>query len=120
MTATYEPFSATIRRVGDITIFELEGELDASSATNLAQAVETALTAGELHVVVDLAHVAFIDPTGIAALLDAHVQAADLGGRLRVQCPSVPAAHALETAGVAHLLEISADPVLEGPHPWVA
>ena len=96
-----------------MTIFELQGELDASSATNLAQAVDAALAADERTIVVDLAHVAFIDPTGIAALLDAQVHTDELGGRMLVQCPSVPAAHALETAGVAHLLEISTEPVVD-------
>lgn len=96
-----------------MTIFELQGELDASSPTDLTQAVDAALAAGERTIVVDLAHVAFIDPSGIAVLLDAHVRANELGGRLLVQCPSVPAVHALETAGVAHLLEISTEPVVD-------
>jgi anti-sigma B factor antagonist len=113
MTATFEPFSTTIRRHGVFTIFELEGELDTSTAAGLEAAVDAALAGGERQLVVDLGHVAFMDPAGVAAVVAAQERTRAQGGRLVVQCPSVPAEHALDSAGVADVVEVVTDPLIE-------
>jgi anti-anti-sigma factor len=61
----------------------LAGEVDISSADTLTQALRAARCRG-CGLIIDLAHVTFLDSTGIAALLMAHRQTAAAGQTLTV------------------------------------
>lgn len=114
MAPAHEEFSTIVRREDDVTILELHGELDATTAGRLDTCLEGALMAGARRVSLDLQHVAFIDSAGIGAIVGAFIRLRDLGGRLTVRSPSLPAEHALGIAGVLRLLSAQAD---IGEHP---
>jgi anti-anti-sigma factor len=63
-------FEATVRRVEDVPVVSLTGELDMATAPQLEEAVERA-PAGS-RVIVDLSELAFIDSSGIRALLQVY------------------------------------------------
>ena len=108
--AAHEPFSTTVRKEGDVAVFELRGELDATTAWRLDRYIDAALEAHEREVVLDLEHVAFIDSAGIGAIVGAFVRLRDAGGTLVLTSPSIFAEHALELGGVTGVVQIVSDP----------
>jgi anti-sigma B factor antagonist len=60
-------FATATRRVGDLLVVSLTGELDMATAPEFEQAVESAQEGSAI--VVDLRELTFIDSTGIRALL---------------------------------------------------
>ena len=107
--AAHEPFSTTVRKEGDVAVFELHGELDATTAWRLERYVDAALAAGDHDVVFDLEHIAFIDSAGIGAVIEAYLRVRDLGGQLAIKSPSLFAEQTLELSGVTRLVEIVSD-----------
>ena len=82
-------------------IVHLEGELDAFVAPELRERLRVAIEAapaGEL--VVDLAHVTFLDSTILGALVGALRQMREAGGELRLVYPPHPAVRIFELTGL--------------------
>ncbi len=77
------------------TGWQISGEIDAHTAPQLAEAMQT-LPDGL--VTVDVAGVSFMDSSGLRVLMEAAVRAREAGGDLVVARP---------TAGIARLIEIS-------------
>ncbi|MCW3040436.1 MAG: anti-sigma-factor antagonist [Solirubrobacterales bacterium] len=65
-------------------VLRLSGRLDLVSAAQLRKHVERAVDDGHVRVVTDLAGVAFIDSTGLGALIAALKHARQAGGELRM------------------------------------
>jgi anti-sigma B factor antagonist len=86
-------------RIGGARGLKLEGDLDASSATRFTEAVEFAVwgTAGAF--VLDLTGVAFLDSTGLHALLRARAVLAREDRPLALLLPPGPARRVLDLAG---------------------
>ncbi|HEX5541434.1 MAG TPA: SigB/SigF/SigG family RNA polymerase sigma factor [Micromonospora sp.] len=75
----------SVRRAGERMIIEVSGEVDRESSDRLRRAVLDAVAAGQpAEVVVDLADVATLDASGIAALLAARGAAQRAGVALRL------------------------------------
>jgi anti-anti-sigma factor len=68
-------FEATARRIDDVPVVSLTGELDMATAPRLQEAVERAQ--GGSRVIVDLSELAFIDSSGIRALLQVYESGQD-------------------------------------------
>jgi anti-sigma B factor antagonist len=77
----------------------IEGELDLSVAGRLQGALER-VTAECDRVIVELEDCEFIDSTGIAVLIRAHLELERRGGRLLVCRPSDQVLRVLEVAGL--------------------
>jgi anti-anti-sigma factor len=107
--AAHEPFSTTVRKEGDVAVFELHGELDATTAWRLERYVDAALAAGDRRVIFDLEHIAFIDSAGIGAVVEAYLRVRDLGGHLAIKSPSLLAEQTLELSGITRLVEVVSD-----------
>src|SRR5436189_5034441 len=75
------PFSIDVAQEGDRTSLTLQGELDLATVGELEDALRTRLEAGE-DVVVDLRGLAFMDSSGVRALVASHQSAQDHGGSL--------------------------------------
>ena len=95
-------FETDARRMGDVVVVSLTGELDMATAPAVQEAVERAQ--GEGPIAVDLRELTFIDSTGIRALLDIYAAGQDghsavsfIRGPKRVQ-------RVLQLAGVEQLL----------------
>jgi anti-anti-sigma factor len=82
------PFEATAARLDDgVRVIAVRGELDLSTATDLEDPLEEAVSRGDASVLIDLSECEFIDSTGIALIVRAWQRldrAADGEGQGRV------------------------------------
>ena len=62
----------TVHQTGDHSVIAVAGDVDAATAPALRQALEAAFADGQLHVVLNLEHVPFLDSAGLGVLVAAH------------------------------------------------
>ncbi|HEY1480984.1 MAG TPA: STAS domain-containing protein [Gaiellales bacterium] len=80
-----EPFTIEVTRVGDdVDVIAVAGELDFNEAPGLARTLEQLRGEGSRWFVLDLADLAFIDSSGINALVVAAKATAAAGGAVIV------------------------------------
>jgi anti-sigma B factor antagonist len=75
------PFSIDVAHQGGRTLLSLSGELDIATVGELEDAINGRLKAGE-EVVIDLRSLAFMDSSGVRALVAGHQAASERGGSL--------------------------------------
>ncbi len=73
-----------IEQQAGVALFRPEGRLDLVSAAQLKQQLSDAVAAGAQRLVVDMAGVAFIDSSGLGALIGGLKAARLAGGDLRI------------------------------------
>jgi len=89
---------------GGTRVIEVRGELALATAPTLGQRIRRPLFwEGAERVVVDLSAVAFIDSSGLRALVVGHKALEERGGSLVVANPSAMAARLLEVTGLKTL-----------------
>ena len=71
-----------VARHDDYTILSPQGEIDFATGPQLKDAITELLVAGEVHLVVDLLKVDFIESTGLGALIGGRRRAHALKGSL--------------------------------------
>ena len=98
-----ELMSVTRSAGGRITV---EGEVDCSTAPQLAACLDSALTSGSAEVVVDLTAVTFLDSAGLHTLVSAHGRATGLGIPLRVRVATRAVLRPIQVTGLEHVLSI--------------
>ena len=69
-------------------IVHARGEVDLHSASDLSDRLLAAIDNGTPQLVIDLTEIAFIDSTGLGALVAAHNGATERGISMHVVCPS--------------------------------
>ncbi len=112
MAATSNPngvanFAIDERRVGHVSVLEVGGDLDLSSAPALCSRLEQLLGDRPADVVVDLSRLEFCDATGLRALAGAVEEARIRLARLLIVAPSRPAAaRGFEIAGAVAFLPL--------------
>ena len=84
--------SVRTRRVGEIPLIELAGELDISTAPDVDRELSKIERQKPHTLVVDLRELTFIDSTGLRTILSADARCRQYGGRL-VIVPGPPAVH---------------------------
>ena len=100
-----ERLTISTSATGGTTTLTLEGDLDPSSAPDLAAAVGEALTRDGLEdLVIDVAGLAFIDSSGLSALVNGHTDAAEVGVRFSVANPTSLCERLFEATGLGDLL----------------
>ena len=70
----------------DVPVVKVSGEVDVYSAPALKEQLTGLLTSGASSVVVDLTDVAFLDSTGLGALVEARAATSEAGGSLPLVC----------------------------------
>jgi anti-sigma B factor antagonist len=70
----------------DIPVVAVSGEVDVYSAPELKESLAQLLQSGAKSVVVDLTDVAFLDSTGLGALVEARAATGDAGGSMAIVC----------------------------------
>jgi anti-sigma B factor antagonist len=95
-------------RVGHRLVVSLAGEVDLASVGALQRAVDRVRTCGAAEVWIDLTRVGFIDSTGLSALLAAR-RALIPERELVLICPTGPALHVIEVAGLDRIFTIRPD-----------
>jgi anti-anti-sigma factor len=79
---------------------QVEGELDLAVAEQLADALNRAKAAECRHLLIGLEGCEFIDSTGIATIVHAHNEFAEMGGRLAVYSPAAQVLRVLSLTGL--------------------
>lgn len=102
-------FRASVIARSPETVVHLHGDLDLASAGDLVAVVQEELRAGSAHLVIDLLDLAFIDSTGLGAIVRLQEQAAHEGVDLVVRNPSALATRAFEITGAGSLLDVGID-----------
>ncbi len=107
MATNPPPFSVSVQQAeGDVTV-RVFGEVDMESSpvlkSNLIQLAQT----GAQRVTVDLGETAFIDSTGLHALVTALQELRGRGGDLVVRSPSKSAARLLELTGFDTFVQVT-------------
>jgi anti-anti-sigma factor len=90
-------------------MLSVSGEIDLATAPQLTDAVDAALGNGARELWIDLTDTAFMDSSGLHALLAARRRAHELNRRLAVICPGGPVRRLFDVAGVADKLPVYAD-----------
>jgi anti-sigma B factor antagonist len=116
-TPSPAPFQVRVSADGDNVTLHLVGDLDLTAAENFRACVEGAVESNGGAVVVDLGDLAFIDSTGISALLVMRRHLEGQGRKLRVANVSAGAARVFELTGLTAVftdgdgdIDVSADP----------
>jgi anti-sigma B factor antagonist len=97
--------SVSIHHQADTAIVQVGGDIDLSTVEQLQRQITAAVDTDEASsVVIDLSHVAFMDSTGINALLKGRRLADDRGKKYQIAGASGLVRHVLDLTGVwAHL-----------------
>ena len=71
---------------GNVPIVAVTGEVDVYSAPALKDKITELIGSGNQTLIVDLTNVAFLDSTGLGALVEARAATAEAGGSLPLVC----------------------------------
>ena len=97
-------FQVNVSETGDATIVALFGELDVASSQGLSDDLVGLIENGTTDLVIDLAKLAFIDSTGLSAILRANRKLEK--GHLVLREPSPMVRQVLEITGLTGALRI--------------
>lgn len=93
---------------GDAIVFRLRGSLDLATSPSVRAALVEAADKDRHDIIVDLTHLAFLDSTGLGALIGAHRRAAEHGGRVRLIVQDGPIARLLNITGLMRVFPVYA------------
>ncbi|MEA3075230.1 MAG: anti-sigma factor antagonist [Actinomycetota bacterium] len=91
---------------GPEALVQVAGEIDASTAPTLGEALEAAIDQDMRTVVVDAAGITFIDSSGLSVLVAAHKRLKAGGGELVVASASAPVRRLLGISGLDRVLTV--------------
>jgi anti-anti-sigma factor len=92
-----------------VQVVELAGELDVDSVDELEAALGAAADAPGPRVCLDMSRLAFIDSTGLAAVIRAHLAVVEAGGAFAVVAGPGAVRRTLETTGLMEMLSVVDD-----------
>lgn len=87
-------------------VVEVVGELDVYTTAQLRVVLQERLVQSDVHLVVDLTGVSFMDSTGLGLLVRVHKQARTLRGSLAVVCVEGPVRRVIAVTGMLHVLRV--------------
>jgi anti-sigma B factor antagonist len=107
------------------TVLSPQGEIDFATGPELKEAITETLVAGNVHVVVDLLKVDFIESTGLGALIGGRRRAEALNGSLSLACSDDQVLKVFRITGLDKVFTITdsveaatATPVPSGSGGW--
>lgn len=74
----------TTQAAGGVTVVAVEGQLIVANRQELKQAIQEALDAGARRFVLDFSGTAYIDSSGLGALVSINKRVREVGGELRL------------------------------------
>ena len=92
--------------VGKVMILKLRGRLDSVSASNLRDKVKDCARNGQIHLVIDMAEVDFVDSSGLGSLVACLRSVNKLGGDIRIAALQDRVRAVLELIRLHHIFEI--------------
>lgn len=100
-------FELAVERRDPYLVLRLEGELDVSTTAQLRAALNQQLVdEAQVHLVVDLTALTFMDSSGLGTLVRAQRQARGLRGSFAVVCPDGPVLKVMALTGLTHVLRV--------------
>jgi anti-sigma B factor antagonist len=102
-------FSANLVLLETGFVVVLVGELDLDTAPRLSRVLDPLVKEGPTEIVIDLSELAFIDSSGIAALVAAQQNLAEHGRRLSLVSPKPFTRKLLEIVGLVEFLGVRDD-----------
>jgi anti-anti-sigma factor len=113
------PLGVEVRRVGDVALVTVAGEIDLSNAVEVRNALQSAVAMGLPTTAVDLAGIDFIDSVGLGVLIGARKRLLADGMSLTLWRPSAVMARTLALTGLAGAFTVETradlDPADLGP-----
>ena len=94
---------------GYSVLFVKEERIDAHNSSELKEYILHMIEQGEVHVIVQLEHVRFIDSSGLGALLSGYKNAAAKSGKLALACCKQQVLSMFELTRLNRVFEIYAD-----------
>ncbi|MCJ1700382.1 STAS domain-containing protein [Rathayibacter festucae] len=95
----------TIEKIDpDITVIAASGKLNMVAAPQLRDVVRRSIAEGSARLVVDLSDVAFLDSSGLGALVACLKSARQAGGDLRIAAPSKQVMMVLQLSNLDRVL----------------
>jgi anti-sigma B factor antagonist len=105
-----EAWRLEVAREPEHTVLRVTGDLDMETAPQMLAAIEPYLSAGTGPLVLDLGELAFIDSSGLSALIRVNQRMTAAERPLTILAPAPPVAKAFEITGLDQVL-----PVRHGP-----
>jgi anti-sigma B factor antagonist len=99
-------FTIEVRELPGLTVMELSGELDVSTAGALREALLMLELDGGLGIEIDLRRLSFLGSTGIGVIVAACKRVRASGGTFSVSCDHNLARRVIEVAGLVDFLEL--------------
>jgi anti-sigma B factor antagonist len=94
------------RDEGEWTVLDVVGEIDLSTAPALRTRIDTLIHEGARGLVVNLERVAFLDSSGLSALIAAMKAMQAAGGRLAIACSREPVLKVFAVTGTDRVFTI--------------
>ena len=91
----------------NVTILDLEGEIDIYTATDFKEALLESIAGGARHVIVDATRVTFMDSSALSVLIGGKQRLDSLGGSLAVACTD-RIERLLKITGLHHVIALYA------------
>ena len=91
-----------------VTILDLEGEVDVYTSPVLRQEIMDQVDAGTTFLVADLAHVPFMDSTGLGILIGGVKRMKEMNGKLILTRPTARITRVLDITGLATVFTVAA------------
>jgi anti-anti-sigma factor len=99
--------TVTVEERAAYCVVAASGELDVSTTAQLRATLQERLVdAADVHLVIDLSGLAFMDSSGLGTLVRAHKQARTLRGTFAVVCADGPVRKVIELTGMVHVLRV--------------
>jgi anti-anti-sigma factor len=91
---------------GDWTSLEVVGEIDLATVDELISAIKQVQSAGVTRLMVDLTETAFMDSTGLKALVVAHREFTEAGKEFAISVKPGPIERLVELSGVGSAMTV--------------
>lgn len=111
MFAETSPLTTDVTKHGDLTVVSPVGEIDLATQGELRSLLNDLVVAGDVHLVLDLSGVEFIDSTGIGALIGTRRRVHAFQGSLVLVCPDEAILKIFTITGLEKVFDIR--PTLE-------
>ena len=95
---------------GSAATLSVRGELDVSTAPELADLCRSVHALGARDVVIDLTDTSFLDSSGLRALIGARQLFSDGGGNVRLAHPTAPVLRLLDLSGLTAYFSVDETP----------
>ncbi|MBS1809423.1 MAG: STAS domain-containing protein [Acidobacteria bacterium] len=103
------PFTISTTHQNNISIITLDGFVDAHTAPQFENAVQTELEAGNVRIVVDCSKLNYISSAGLGVFMSFIEEVRDLNGDIKISGLVPKVRHTFEILGFHDLFEMSED-----------